>query len=39
MEEVLYGHPGVAEAAVLGVPHDILSGDASATVVFRPGAE
>jgi long-chain acyl-CoA synthetase len=39
IEEVLYEHPDVLEAAVLGVPHATLGEDVAAAVVLRPGAE
>jgi long-chain acyl-CoA synthetase len=39
VEEVLYEHPAVLEAAVVGVPHDSLGEDIAAIVVPRPGAE
>ncbi len=39
IEEVLYEHPAVLEAAVLGVPHDGLGEEVAAAVVLRPGAE
>jgi long-chain acyl-CoA synthetase len=39
VEEVLYEHPGVLEAAVVGVPHDSLGEEVAAIVVPRPGAE
>ena len=38
VEEVLYGHPDVLEAAVVGVPHDRLGEEVAALVVPRPGA-
>jgi long-chain acyl-CoA synthetase len=38
VEEVLYAHPDVLEAAVVGVPHDTLGEDVAALVVVRPGA-
>ena len=37
IEEVLYEHPDVLEAAVLGIPHDTLGEDIAAAVVLRPG--
>ncbi len=39
VEEVLYGHPEVREAAVLGVPHDSLGEEVGAAVVLTDGAE
>jgi long-chain acyl-CoA synthetase len=39
VEEVLYQHPAVLEAAVVGVPHESLGEDVAAIVVLRPGAE
>ena len=39
VEEVLYEHPAVLEAAVVGVPHESLGEDIAAIVVPRPGAE
>jgi long-chain acyl-CoA synthetase len=38
VEEVLYAHPSVLEAAVLGVPHETLGEEVAAVVVARPGA-
>ena len=37
VEEVLYAHPEVLEAAVVGVPHDRLGEEVAALVVPRPG--
>jgi long-chain acyl-CoA synthetase len=37
LEEVLYEHPGVREAAVLGVPHDSLGEEVGAAVVLKDG--
>jgi long-chain acyl-CoA synthetase len=37
VEEVLYAHPAVGEAAVLGVPDDRLGEDILALVVLKPG--
>ena len=38
VEEVLYRHPAVREAAVVAVPHSHLGEDVAACVVARPGA-
>ena len=38
VEEVLYAHPDVLEAAVVGVPHETLGEEVGALVVLRPGA-
>jgi long-chain acyl-CoA synthetase len=38
IEEVLYEHPDVAEAAVIGIPHDELGEDVGAAVKLKPGA-
>jgi long-chain acyl-CoA synthetase len=38
VEEVLYAHPDVLEAAVVGVPHERLGEEVAAAVVLRPGA-
>ncbi|WP_311380447.1 AMP-binding enzyme [Arthrobacter sp. ISL-72] len=38
IEEVLYGHPAVAEAAVIGVPHAELGEEIAAVVTLKPGA-
>ncbi len=37
IEEVLYTHPGVLEAAVVGVPHDALGEEVGAAVVLKDG--
>ena len=37
VEEVLYAHPSVLEAAVVGVPHPTLGEEVAALVVARPG--
>jgi long-chain acyl-CoA synthetase len=37
VEDALYAHPAVLEAAVVGVPHDVLGEDVAAFVVLRPG--
>jgi acyl-CoA synthetase (AMP-forming)/AMP-acid ligase II len=39
VEDALYGHPAVAEAAVIGVPHDRWGETVKALVVLRPGAD
>ncbi|WP_034274469.1 long-chain-fatty-acid--CoA ligase [Haloechinothrix halophila] len=39
IEEVLYEHPAVGEAAVIGVPHDELGEEIAAVVAVKPGAE
>ncbi len=37
VEEVLYAHPKVAEAAVIGVPDDLYGEEVHAIVVTKPG--
>jgi long-chain acyl-CoA synthetase len=37
IEEVLYEHPAVAEAAVIGIPHSALGEEVAAVVALRPG--
>jgi long-chain acyl-CoA synthetase len=39
LEEVLYEHPAVLEAAVVGVPHPSLGEEVGAAVVLHAGAE
>jgi long-chain acyl-CoA synthetase len=39
VEEVLYEHPAVREAAVVGVPHDDLGEEVGAAVVLKDGEE
>ncbi|QIY76096.1 long-chain fatty acid--CoA ligase [Streptomyces sp. RLB1-33] len=38
VEEVLYEHPAVAEAAVVGVPHPVHGEEIAAVITVRPGA-
>jgi long-chain acyl-CoA synthetase len=38
IEEVLYEHPAVAEAAVIGVPHESLGEEVGAAVALKKGA-
>jgi long-chain acyl-CoA synthetase len=38
IEEVLYEHPGIAEAAVIGLPHPTMGEEVGAAVVLKPGA-
>ena len=38
IEEVLYEHPAVREAAVVGVPHDELGEEVGAAVALKDGA-
>jgi long-chain acyl-CoA synthetase len=38
VEEVLYAHPAVAEAAVIGVPDERLGEEVQAVVALKPGA-
>ena len=38
IEEVLYEHPAVAEAAAIGVPDEMLGEDVAALVTLKPGA-
>ncbi|WP_406383827.1 long-chain-fatty-acid--CoA ligase [Streptomyces sp. NBC_01618] len=39
IEEVLYEHPAVAEAAVVGVPHEIHGEEVAAVVTLQDGAQ
>lgn len=38
VEAVLQAHPEVVEAAVVGIPHEVLGEDVAAYVALRPGA-
>ena len=38
IEELLYEHPAVAEAAVVGIPHDVLGEEIGAAVKLKPDA-
>lgn len=37
IEEVLYAHPAVLEAAVLGMPHESLGEEVRAVIALKPG--
>jgi long-chain acyl-CoA synthetase len=39
IEEVLYEHPAVREAAVIGIPHDQLGEEVAAAVALKTGAD
>ena len=39
IEDVLYEHPAVSEAAIIGVPHPTLGEEPAAVVQVRPGFE
>jgi long-chain acyl-CoA synthetase len=39
IEEVLYEHPAVREAAVIGIPHPDLGEEIGAAVAIKPGTE
>jgi long-chain acyl-CoA synthetase len=39
IEEVLYEHPAVREAAVIGIPHDDLGEEVGAAVALKEGEE
>jgi len=38
IDEVLYQHPDIAAAAVIGVPNDLYGEEVAAVVVLKPGA-
>jgi long-chain acyl-CoA synthetase len=38
IEEVLYEHPAVREAAVIGIPHPVLGEEVGAAVALKPGS-
>ena len=39
IEEVLYGHPAIAEAAVIGVPHEMYGEEVKAVLALKDGQE
>ena len=39
IEEILYEHPAVAEAAVIGIPHPSLGQEIGAAVALKPGRQ
>ena len=39
IEEILYEHPAVREAAVIGIPHPDLGEEVGAAVALKPGAD
>jgi long-chain acyl-CoA synthetase len=39
IEQVIYQHPAVAEAAIVGIPHASLGEEVGAAVALKPGAE
>ncbi len=39
VESVLFEHPGITDAAVIGIPHPVLGEEVGAVVQLRPGAD
>jgi long-chain acyl-CoA synthetase len=39
VEEIIYEHPAVREAAVIGIPHETLGEEVAAAIALKPGAE
>jgi long-chain acyl-CoA synthetase len=39
IEEVVYEHPAVREAAVIGIPHPELGEEVGAAIALKPGAQ
>jgi long-chain acyl-CoA synthetase len=39
LEELLYQHPSILEAAVIGIPDDVLGEEIAAVVVLKPGSD
>jgi acyl-CoA synthetase (AMP-forming)/AMP-acid ligase II len=39
VEAAIHAHPDVVEAAVVGIPHDVLGEDIAAYVVLQPASE
>ena len=39
VEDALYSHPAVMDAAVIGIPHRVLGEEVGAVVQVKPGAE
>ena len=39
VEAAMYEHPAVADAAVIGVPHEVLGEEVGAVVCLRPGRD